>query len=154
MGHQNQDGTRDGSFVSLGWHAMLLGWLVLAACGTNGDSGSEPNTPLTTPMALVVNQDDTTLTTLRLDGKQSPVINTLSLGPAQPDAIGGVTFSSGEWIFATHTPGNRAAFIDPIGGLSPILEDFLDAAGTPRVGERPQRIYRDPTNDYGVKYTK
>ena len=57
----------------------------------------------TTPMAMVANQDDTTMTTVRLDGKGSPVISTLSLGPVQADAIGGVTFSLGEWIFVTNT---------------------------------------------------
>jgi YVTN family beta-propeller protein len=97
-------------------------------------------------MALVVNQDDTTLTTLRLDGKNSPVMNTLPLGTPQSDSIGGVTFSLGEWIFVTHMPGNRVAFIDPIGALTPILEGYLDASDDPRVGLRPKRIYRDPTN--------
>jgi YVTN family beta-propeller protein len=146
MEHQRQDGRHDGSPFSLCRHATLLTVLFLAACGTGGDSGSGPNTPLSTPMALVVNQDDTTLTTLRLDGKGSPVISTLSLGPAQPDAIGGVTFSLGEWIFVTHTPGNRVAFIDPIGALAPILEGFLDSQGDPKVGQNPKRIYRDPSD--------
>jgi hypothetical protein len=100
-------------------------------------------------MALVVNQDDTTLTTLRLDGKFSPVIGTLSLGPAQPDAIGGVTFSLGEWIFVTHTAGNRVAAIDPIGGSPPILENFITtnpANALVRIGRRPTKIYRDPVD--------
>lgn len=144
MEHRRQVSKHDGSLCSLRRHAALATLLLLAACGTNGDSGSEPNTPLTTPMALVVNQDDTTLTTLRLDGKGSPVVNTLSLGPVQPDAIGGVSFSLGEWIFVTHTAGNRVAFIDPVGALAPILEDYLDASGDPKIGQRPKRIYRDP----------
>jgi YVTN family beta-propeller protein len=100
-------------------------------------------------MALVVNQDDTTLTTLRLDGKRSPVISTLSLGPAQPDAIGGISFSLGEWIFVTHTAGNRVAAIDPISATTPILEDFLTtnpANQAVRIGQRPTRIYRDPVD--------
>jgi YVTN family beta-propeller protein len=100
-------------------------------------------------MALVVNQDDTTLTTLRLDGKGSPVISTLSLGPAQPDAIGGVAFSLGEWIFVTHTAQNRVATIDPIGALTPILESFLtENPLNPlvKIGQRPTRIYRDPVD--------
>ena len=49
----------------------------------------------TTPTAMVVNQDDTTMTTVRLDGKGSPVISTLSLGPVQADAIGGVSLLPG-----------------------------------------------------------
>jgi len=120
--------------------------MLLAACSSGGDSGPEPNTPLSMPMALVVNQDDTTLTTLRLDGKNSPVVNTLSLGPAQPDAIGGVTFSLGEWIFVTNTASNQVATIDPIGALSPILEGFLEVNGPVRLGQRPSRIYRDPVD--------
>ncbi len=84
-------------------HALWSALMILAACGGGDDSGPPPNTPTTTPMALVTNQDDTTLTTLRLDGKGSPVISTLSLGPVQADAIGGVTFSLGEWIFVTNT---------------------------------------------------
>ncbi len=118
--------------------------LLLAACSSGGDSGPPPNTPTTTPMALVTNQDDTTLTTVRLDGKQSPVISTLSLGPVQADAIGGVTFSLGEWIFVTNTESNKVAAIDPIGGLAPILETFLDVNGPVRLGQRPTRIYRYP----------
>jgi hypothetical protein len=128
---------------SIGRHALWSALMLLAACSSGGDSGPETNSPLSTPMALVVNQDDTTMTTVRLDGKHSPVINTLSLGPTQSDAIGGVTFSLGEWIFVTHTAGNRVATIDPIGALAPILEDFLDASGDPKVGQRPKRIYRD-----------
>jgi YVTN family beta-propeller protein len=95
-------------------------------------------------MALVTNQDDTTLTTVRLDGKSSPVINTLSLGPVQADAIGGIAFSLGEWIFVTNTESNKVAAIDPIGGLAPILETFLDVNGPVRLGQRPMRIYRYP----------
>ena len=98
--------------------------------------------PKTTPMALIVNQDDTSMTTVRLDGKQSPVISTLSLGPAQPNAIGGVTFSLGEWIFVTNTATNKVAAIDPIGSLAPILEDFLDVNGPVRLGQRPVRRRR------------
>ena len=97
-------------------------------------------------MALVVNQDDTTLTTLRLDGNGSPVINTLSLGPTQPDAIGGVTFSLGEWIFVTNFETNKVATIDPIGAPKPILEDFLEQNGIFKIGQRPKRIYRDPVD--------
>jgi YVTN family beta-propeller protein len=127
-------------------HALCLTLLLLAACGGGDDSGPPPNTPLSTPMALVANQDDTTLTTLRLDGKGSPVISTLSLGPVQPDAIGGVTFSLGEWIFVTNTESNKVAAIDPIGGLTPILETFLDVNGPVRLGQRPTRIYRYPSD--------
>ncbi|TKB64945.1 MAG: hypothetical protein E8D47_09630 [Nitrospira sp.] len=130
-------------------HALWSTLMLLAACGGGGDSGPETNSPLSTPMALVVNQDDTTLTTLRLDGKHSPVIGTLSLGPVQSDAIGGVTFSLGEWIFVTNTATNKVAAIDPIGGLAPILESFLDAnPANPlvKIGERPTRIYRDPVD--------
>jgi len=133
---------------TIGRHALWPTLLFLAACG-GSDSGSPPNTPLSTPMAVVTNQDDTTLTTLRLDGKGSPVISTLSLGPVQADAIGGVTFSLGEWIFVTHTAGNRVATIDPITALTPILEDFLtENPLDPRVkiGQRPTRIYRDPVD--------
>mgnify|MGYP001593960045 FL=1 len=124
--------------------------MLLAACSSSGgDSGPETNSPLAIPMALVVNQDDTTMTTLRLDGKHSPVIGTLSLGPVQADAIGGVTFSLGEWIFVTNTNTNKVAAIDPIGALTPILESFLDAnPANPlvKIGERPTRIYRDPVD--------
>ncbi|NOS81632.1 MAG: hypothetical protein HOP32_08645 [Nitrospira sp.] len=126
-------------------HALCFTLMLLAACGGD-DGGSPPNTPTTTPMALVTNQDDTTLTTVRLDGKHSPVINTLSLGPAQPDAIGGVTFSLGEWIFVTNTSTNRVATIDPISSLTPILEDFLEVNGIYKIGQRPTRIYRDPVD--------
>jgi YVTN family beta-propeller protein len=129
--------------LSIATRATLLTLMMLTACGGE-DSESEVNSPLSTPMAFVVNQDDTTVTTIRLDGKGAPVINTLSLGPARSDVIGGVTFSLGEWIFVTHTAGNRVAFIDPIGALAPILEDFLDASGDPKVGQRPKRVYRDP----------
>jgi YVTN family beta-propeller protein len=97
-------------------------------------------------MALVVNQDDTSMTTLRLDGQGSPVISTLSLGPTQSDEIGGVSFSIGEWIFVTHKAGNRVAFIDPIGAPAPILEGFLEVNGPVRIGQRPSRIYRDPVD--------
>jgi YVTN family beta-propeller protein len=134
------------SLWSLSRHTLWLTLLLLVACGGGDDSGAPPNTPLTTPMAMVANQDDTTMTTVRLDGKGSPVISTLSLGPVQADAIGGVTFSLGEWIFVTHTAGNRVAFIDPIGSLAPILEDYLDDGGDPKVGQRPKRIYRDPVD--------
>lgn len=125
-------------------YALCSALLLLAACSSGGDSGPETNSPLSTPMALVVNQDDTTLTTLRLDGKHSPVISTLSLGPVQANAIGGVTFSLGEWIFVTNTATNKVAAIDPIGGLAPILESFLDVNGPVRLGQRPTRIYRYP----------
>lgn len=149
MEHSAQHGGFKDFFCSFGRQAVVPVIFLLAACGTGGDGESEPNTPLTTPMALVVNQDDTTLTTLRLDGKNSPVIGTLSIGPVQPDAIGGVTFSLGEWIFVTHTAGNRVAFIDPIGAPTPILEDFLTtnpANQAVRIGQRPTRIYRDPVD--------
>jgi len=125
-------------------YALCSALLLFAACSGGGDSGPEVNSPLATPMALVVNQDDTTLTTVRLDGKNSPVISTLSLGPAQADAIGGTTFSLGEWIFVTNTETNKVAAIDPIGGLTPILESFLDVNGLVRLGQRPTRIYRYP----------
>jgi YVTN family beta-propeller protein len=134
---------------SFGRQAAVFVIFLFAACSSGGDSGSEPNTPLSTPMALVVNQDDTTLTTLRLDGKHSPIVGTLSLGPAQPDAIGGVTFSLGEWIFVTHTAGNRVATIDPIGATTPILEGFLTENPLDtriKIGQRPTRIYRDPVD--------
>lgn len=149
MEHRRQVRKHDGSLCSLGRHAALLSLLLLAACSTGGDSDQAPNTPLTTPMALVVNQDDTALTTLRLDGKNSPVINTLSLGPVQSDAIGGVAFSLGEWIFVTHTAQNRVATIDPIGAITPILESFLTENPLDtrvKIGERPTRIYRDPVD--------
>lgn len=128
------------------WPALML----LAACGGGGDSSPDTNSPLSTPMALVVNHDDTTMTTLRLDGKHSPTIGTLSLAggaPAQAGAIGGVGFSLGEWIFVTNTVANKVAAIDPIGGAAPILEEFLDVNPTNplvRLGQRPTRIYRDP----------
>lgn len=143
MDHMTEHRTLHRLLVRTSMRVLMPALFLLSACGT-GDSGQPPNTPLTTPMALVVNQDDTSVTTLRLDGKGSPVIGTLSLGPAQSDAIGGVTFSIGEWIFVTHSAGNRVAFIDPIGALAPILEGYLDSSGDPRVGQRPGRIYRDP----------
>jgi len=120
--------------------------LAVAACGGSSDSSTTTLSPTTTPMALVVNQDDTSMTTLRLDGQGSPVISTLSLGPAQTDEIGGVSFSIGEWIFVTHKAGNRVAFIDPIGAPAPILEGFLEVNGPVRIGQRPSRIYRDPVD--------
>lgn len=132
---------------SMSRDALCLTLILLAACGGSDDSGSPPNTPLTTPMAMVVNQDDTTMTTIRLDGKGSPVISTLALGPVQADAIGGVAFSLGEWIFVTNTNTNKVAAIDPIGALTPILEDFLEVNelnNQVRLGMRPTRIYRDP----------
>ncbi len=137
------------SVRSLGRHTLWSALMLLAACGSGGDSGPETNSPLSTPMALVVNQDDTTMTTVRLDGKHSPVISTLSLGPAQADSIGGVAFSLGEWIFVTNTETNKVAAIDPIGALAPILENFLDvnpANPLVKIGERPTRIYRDPVD--------
>ena len=127
-------------------YALCSALLLVTACSGGGDSGPEANSPLSTPMALIVNQDDTTLTTLRLDGKHSPVISTLSLGPMQADAIGGVTFSLGEWIFVTNTESNKVAAIDPIGALAPILEAFLEVNGPVRLGQRPSRIYRDPVD--------
>lgn len=140
------------------WTEMIRWWgrlailptvLLLSACsgGENGDP--PPNTPLSIPMALVVNQGDTTLTTVRLDGQASPVISTLSLGPVQADAIGGVAFSLGEWIFVTNQATNQVATIDPIGATSPVLEDLLTANPLdPRIkiGQRPTRIYRDPVD--------
>lgn len=135
---------------SIGRFALHSAFLLLASCsGGGGDGGPEVNSPLSTPMALVVNQDDTTMTTVRLDGKHSPVIGTLSLGPVQADAIGGTAFSLGEWIFVTNTKTNKVAAIDPIGGLAPIIESFLDAnPANPlvKIGERPTRIYRDPVD--------
>ncbi len=107
------------------------------------DSDQAPNTPLSTPMAFVANQNDATLTTIRLDGSQAPVISTIPLGPPQSGAIGGVAFSLGEWVFATNTETNKVAAIDPIGALQPILEEFLDVNGPVRLGLRPTRIYRD-----------
>lgn len=130
-------------------HAIFPAVILLTACSAAGDSDQAPNTPLSIPMALVVNQGDTTLTTVRLDGKTPPVIGTLSLGPSQPDAIGGVTFSLGEWIFVANTASNQVATIDPIGATAPILEDFLtENPQDPRVkiGQRPTRIYRDPVD--------
>lgn len=149
MEHSVQHGKAWRMVAHFGRQSVLGIVLLLAACGTGGDSGSEPNTPLTRPMALVVNQDDTTLTTIRLDGKGPPVVGTLSLGPAQPDAIGGVSFSLGEWIFVTHTAQNRVATIDPIGATAPILESFLTENpldARVRIGQRPTRIYRDPVD--------
>ncbi|MCA1958588.1 MAG: hypothetical protein LDL14_08695 [Nitrospira sp.] len=154
MAHQKQNdmGGRK-EIYSHQWCSRLSIWVAmffLVACSAGSDD-PEPNSPLTTPMAFVVNQDDTTLTTLRLDGKFSPVVGTLSLGPAQADAIGGVTFSLGEWVFVTHTAGDRVAAIDPIGGSPPIFEDFIttnpaDPTGRVRVGRRPTKIYRDPVD--------
>lgn len=149
MEHSVQNGGFRGMWCSFGRQVAVVVIFLFAACSSGGDSGSEPNTPLSTPMALVVNQDDTTLTTLRLDGKNSPLIGTLSLGPAQADAIGGVTFSLGEWIFVTHTVGNRVATIDPLGATTPILEGFLTENPLDtriRIGQRPTRIYRDPVD--------
>lgn len=123
--------------------------ILLSACSAAGDSDQAPNTPLSTPMALVVNQDDTTLTTVRLDGVSPAVIGTLSLGPRQADAIGGVAFSLGEWIFVANTETNQVATIDPIGGTAPILEGFLTANPLDlrvKIGQRPTRIYRDPVD--------
>lgn len=155
MEHQEQNGMgrRRKKFCSCEWFSRSSVWLMMffvAACGAGSDD-PEPNSPLTTPMAFVVNQDDTTLTTLRLDGKFSPVVSTLELGPPQTDAIGGVTFSLGEWVFVTHTAGDRVAAIDPIGGIPPILEDFIttnpaDTTGRVRIGRRPTKIYRDPVD--------
>ncbi|NGZ94661.1 MAG: hypothetical protein CV089_00760 [Nitrospira sp. WS110] len=100
-------------------------------------------------MALVVNQGDTTMTTLRLDGQSPSVVNTLSLGPAQDDAIGGVSFSLGEWIFVTNTATNKVAMIDPIGATKPVLEGFLTENPlnpSVKIGQRPTHIYRDPVD--------
>lgn len=132
-----------------GRYAILPTVLLLSACSGGEDGDPPPNTPLSIPMALVVNQGETTMTTVRLDGQNSPVISTLSLGPVQADAIGGVAFSLGEWIFVTNTATNQVATIDPIGATVPILEDFLTANPLdPRVkiGQRPTRIYRDPVD--------
>ena len=131
------------------WHRYAIFPVVIlfTACSASGDSDQAPNTPLSTPMAFVANQGDATLTTIRLDGKQTPVISTLSLGPPQADAIGGVAFSLGEWVFATNTETNKVATIDPIGGPSPVLEDFLTENPLDtrvKIGRRPSRIYRDP----------
>lgn len=123
--------------------------ILLSACSGAGDSDQAPNTPLTTPMAFVANQDDTTLTTVRLDGKATPVISTLSLGPPQADAIGGVAFSLGEWIFVTNSTTNTVATIDPISATAPILEEFLvenPLDTRVKIGQRPTRIYRDPVD--------
>ncbi|MBX3302681.1 MAG: hypothetical protein KF693_10750 [Nitrospira sp.] len=125
---------------------VMLGTAIFFTACSGSDTDPAPNTPLSTPMALVVNQGDTTMTTLRLDGKGAPLISTLSLGPTQVDAIGGVAFSLGEWIFATNTNTNKVAAIDPIGGLEPILEEFLEVNGPVRLGMRPTRIYRDPVD--------
>ena len=49
----------------------------------------------------------------------------------------------------TNTNTNKVAAIDPIGGLAPILETFLDenpANPLVKIGERPTRIYRDPVD--------
>ncbi len=129
-------------------YAMFPAVILLVACSA-GDNDQAPNTPLSIPMALVVNQGDTTMTTVRLDGKSSPVISTLSLGPPQADSIGGVAFSLGEWIFVTNTATNQVAAIDPIGTAAPVLEDFLTVNPLdPRVkiGQRPTRIHRDPAD--------
>jgi DNA-binding beta-propeller fold protein YncE len=122
------------------WLAPLL--MSLAACGVGGGEGTPqaPQSPLTTPMALVVNQDDATLSVLRLDGKGSPLISTVALEPAQSQALQGVAFSLGEWIFVTQRAGHTVATIDPLGSLTPTLESYL------AVGTRPGRIYRDPTD--------
>lgn len=143
--------------ISIDSHHHRFGWwrrytifpaiILLSACSGEGDSDPAPNTPLTIPMAFVANQGDATLTTIRLDGHQPSVINTLSLGPSQPDAIGGVAFSLGEWVFATNTETNQVAIIDPIGGRSPILEGFLTANPLDtrvKIGQRPSLIYQDP----------
>lgn len=145
--------------ISINGHQDRISWwrrytilpviILLSACSGAGDSDQAPNTPLSIPMALVVNQGDTTLTTVRLDGETPSVMGTLSLGPSEPDAIGGVAFSLGEWIFVANTTTNQVATIDPIGGPAPIREDFLSANPLdPRVkiGQRPTRIYRDPVD--------
>lgn len=143
-------GDRLSARVTNRWKTAMLPMLVLvAACGTGGDGDQATNTPLSTPMALVINQDDTTMTTVRLDGKASPLINTLSLGPVQSDAIGGVAFSLGEWIFVTNRATHRVATIDPIAATTPILEEFLsENPQNPliKIGQRPARIYRDPVD--------
>lgn len=130
-------------------YIMLLAVLSFSACSAGGDSEQLPNSPLSTPVALVVNQADTTITTVRLDGENTPVISTLSLGPPEIDAIGGVAFSLGEWIFVTNSATNKVATIDPIGARTPILEGFLTENPQDvrvRIGQRPTRIYRDPVN--------
>jgi YVTN family beta-propeller protein len=132
-----------------GRHAILPTVLVLTACSGGEDGDPPPNTPLSIPMALVVNQGDTTLSIVRLDGKSPAVISTLSLGTPQADAIGGMAFSLGEWIFVTNTATNQVATIDPIGATTPVLEAFLtENPLDPRVkiGQRPTRIYRDPVD--------
>ena len=146
MEHNTQQDKTTRRSHSIITNALFPAIMFLAACGGGDDGGPPPNSPTSTPMALVVNQDDTTLTTLRLDGNGSPVINTLSLGPTQPDAIGGVTFSLGEWIFVTNSETNKVATIDPIGAPKPILEDFLEQNGIFKIGQRPKRIYRDPVD--------
>ncbi|MBK8277944.1 MAG: hypothetical protein IPK92_19575 [Nitrospira sp.] len=136
-------------FISVSSRIAASFALLVAACSSGADSDQAPNAPLSTPMALVVNQGDTTLTTVRLDGKSPVVLATLSLGSAQPDAIGGVAFSLGEWIFVTNTASNNVATIDPIGSTVPILESFLTKNPLdPRVkiGQRPTGIYRDPVD--------
>lgn len=141
----------NGWFNMLRWwgkHAILPTVLILSAC-SGGDGDPPPNSPLSIPMALVVNQGDTTMTTLRLDGQSPSVVNTLSLGPAQDDAIGGVSFSLGEWIFVTNTATNKVATIDPIGATKPVLEGFLTENPlnpSVKIGQRPTHIYRDPVD--------
>lgn len=148
MAHDIRQTASAGSLISFG-NVLVISFVMLFVACSGGDTDQAPNTPLSIPMALVVNQGDTTLTTIRLDGKETPVISTLSLGPRQDDAIGGVAFSLGEWIFVTNSATNKVATIDPIGALTPIFEDFLTANPLdPRVkiGQRPTRIYRDPVD--------
>ncbi len=152
-GHVHQRGSRLAT-------TTLMVVCVGAACGDNrlsrvdpdssvGADGSAPDSDEGTlqgvPLAFVANQDDTTLTTIRLDGKGTPVVNTLPIGPPQSDAIGGMAFSSGEWLFVTNTAANWVATIDPRGRL-PIFEEYLTAnKENPlvKIGRRPTRIYRD-----------
>ncbi|HBR49283.1 MAG TPA: hypothetical protein DEA71_04285 [Nitrospira sp.] len=149
MNHDSQQKVCLRSFVSHFRRALASLALLFAACSSGADGDLPPNAPLTTPMALVVNQGDTTLTTVRLDGVSPVVSATLSLGPRQADAIGGIAFSLGEWIFAANTATNQVATIDPIGGSAPILEDFLTENpldSRVKIGQRPTRIYRDPVD--------
>lgn len=134
-----------------------------AACGDNRSSHIDPDSSVGAdgsmlpidegdlqgvPLAFVANQDDTTVTTIRLDGKGTPVINTLPIGPPQSDAIGGMAFSSGEWLFVTNTATNWVATIDPRGKV-PIFEEYLtENKENPlvKIGQRPTRIYLDPVD--------
>ena len=133
--------------VMSGARAAMLGLAVISLVNCSSSDDSTPqvtsggSAALQSPLVLVNNTGDKTLTSLALKGDSgNAVLGTIPSTKFENVALGDLQFSEGEWVFLNLGAANKVATIDPLTGAQPIHEANLVT------GTRPVHIYRD-SND-------